>query len=139
MLSYSSHAASHTYKHARYLTSDLKIFGSPPSPKSLTLTFSECLFGAISQSDLRGCLPGRSPHFAPNKTSLTTLKLCIFLVGMLYQVFICRWISLTNSESSAIKSTAKTCFAISISNGNLMISVTGGLTYLAQPQDELHI
>ena len=30
--------------------------------------FLPCLFGTVSQSDLRCCLPGSSPHFAPNKT-----------------------------------------------------------------------
>ena len=42
-----------------------------------------------------------------------------------------RWITQTNSDSSAIKSTANACLIISISNGNLMISVAGGLTYWA--------
>ena len=37
-----------------------------------------CLFGAVCQSFLKCCLPGCSPHFAPSKTSLTTLMLCIF-------------------------------------------------------------
>ena len=31
------------------------------------------------QGYLRCCLPGCSPHFAPNKAQLTTLMLCIFL------------------------------------------------------------
>ena len=35
-------------------------------------------FGAVSQSSLICCLLGYSPHFAPHKIWLTTLKLCIF-------------------------------------------------------------
>ena len=31
------------------------------------LSFPPCLFGGVSQSYLRCCLPGCSPHFAPNK------------------------------------------------------------------------
>ena len=31
------------------------------------LNFPPCLFGGVSQSYLRCCLPGCSPHFAPNK------------------------------------------------------------------------
>ena len=53
-------------------------YWTPPSPKPCILAFPHCRFGAVSQSYLRCCLPGCSPHFAPNKTSLTTLKLCIF-------------------------------------------------------------
>ena len=36
------------------------------------------LFGAVSQSYLRCCLPGYSPHFVPNKTYLATFTLYIF-------------------------------------------------------------
>ena len=42
------------------------------------LIFPHCLFGAVSQSYLRCYLSDCSPHFAPNKTYLTTRKLCIF-------------------------------------------------------------
>ena len=35
-------------------------------------------FGAVSQSSLICCLLGYSPHFAPHKIWLITLKLCIF-------------------------------------------------------------
>ena len=41
---------------------------TPPSPKPYTLTFPHCRFGAGSQSYLRCCLPGCSPHSTPNKT-----------------------------------------------------------------------
>ena len=54
---------------------------TPPSPKSYILTFLHCLFGTVSQSYLRCCLPGRSLHFAPNKTELATLTFCIFIVN----------------------------------------------------------
>ena len=37
-----------------------------------------------SLSELRCCLPGCSPHSAPNKTSLTTLKLCVFFSSYLW-------------------------------------------------------
>ena len=37
------------------------------SPKPYILTFPHCRFGAVSQSYVRCCLPGSSPHFAPNK------------------------------------------------------------------------
>ena len=45
----------------------------PPSPKSYILTFRDYIFGAISQGQSlpvprKCCLPGFSPHFAPNKT-----------------------------------------------------------------------
>ena len=43
-------------------------YWTPPSPKPYTLTFPHCCFGAVSQSYLRCCLPGCSPHFTPNKT-----------------------------------------------------------------------
>ena len=36
------------------------------------------LFGRVFQSYLKCCLPDHSPHFTPNKTYLTTLRLCIF-------------------------------------------------------------
>ena len=51
-----------------------------PSPKPYILTFPHCRFGAVSESYLRCCLLGWSPHFAPNKTSLTTLKLYNFFL-----------------------------------------------------------
>ena len=41
----------------------------------IELNWTDCLFGAISQSYLRCCLLGCSPHFAPNKTQLAALKL----------------------------------------------------------------
>ena len=41
---------------------------APASPKSYMLTSPYSLFGAVSQSYLKCCLPGCSPHFAPNKT-----------------------------------------------------------------------
>ena len=46
---------------------------TPSSQKSYILTFPDYIFGAISQSQSlpaprRCCLPGFSPHFAPNKT-----------------------------------------------------------------------
>ena len=37
-----------------------------PSPKSHILTSPPCLFGSVSQSYLRWCLLGCSPHFAPD-------------------------------------------------------------------------
>ena len=49
-----------------------------PSPKPYMLTFPHCHFGAVSQSYLRSCLLGCSPHFSPNKTKLATLKLYFF-------------------------------------------------------------
>ena len=42
-------------------------YWTPPSPKPYILVFSHCCFGADSQSYLRCCLLGLSPHFAPNK------------------------------------------------------------------------
>ena len=36
--------------------------------QNLILSFPHCRFGAVSQSFLRCCLPGCSPHFAPNIT-----------------------------------------------------------------------
>ena len=36
------------------------------------------LFRAVPQSHLRCCLPGHRPHFAPKKTSLTTLAVHFF-------------------------------------------------------------
>ena len=51
---------------------------SPFTTISYLLTFLPYLFGAVSQSYLKCCLPGYSSHFAPNKTWLTTLTLCIF-------------------------------------------------------------
>ena len=53
-------------------------YWTPPSPKPYMLTFPDCHFGAVSQSYLSCWLPGCSPHFAPNKTELTTLKFYIF-------------------------------------------------------------
>ena len=41
------------------------------------LSFPHHLFGAISQKYLRCCLPGCSPHFAPNKTN-SQLSCCAF-------------------------------------------------------------
>ena len=52
-----------------------------PSLKSYILTFSDFLFGAVSQSYLRCCLLGCGPHFTPNKTYLTNLNLSIFIWG----------------------------------------------------------
>ena len=49
-----------------------------PSPKPYILTFPHCPFGAVSESYLRCCLLGCSPHFAPNKISLTTLTSWFF-------------------------------------------------------------
>ena len=41
-----------------------------PSPKiTYILTFPPCLFGAVSHSYLRCCLPSCNPHFGPNKTT----------------------------------------------------------------------
>lgn len=42
------------------------------------LTSPHCRFGEVSQSYLRCCLRGCSPHLVPNKTELATLKLYIF-------------------------------------------------------------
>ena len=51
----------------------------PSSLKSyIALTFPLFRFGTVFQSYLKCCLLGCSPHFAPNKTQLTSLKLCIF-------------------------------------------------------------
>ena len=47
------------------------------SPYLYALVFSHYLFGAVSQSYLRGCLPGCSPNLAPDKTTCTP-TLCIF-------------------------------------------------------------
>ena len=44
-------------------------YWTPPSPKPCILTFPCCHFGAVSQSYLRCCLPGCSPHFAPKLNS----------------------------------------------------------------------
>ena len=41
---------------------------SPFTKITYVLTFPPCLFRAVSQSYLRCCLLGRSPHFAPHKT-----------------------------------------------------------------------
>ena len=38
----------------------------PPSPKPYIFTFLHCLFGAVSQSCLRYCLPGCSPPWTCN-------------------------------------------------------------------------
>ena len=35
------------------------------------------IFGTVSQNYLRYCLPGCNLHFAPNKTLLAPLTLCI--------------------------------------------------------------
>ena len=51
-----------------------------------------CLFGAVSQSYLRCCLLGCSPHFAPNKTKLATLMLCFFFFLFLSQDFFTCWL-----------------------------------------------
>ena len=51
---------------------------SPLTTISYILTFPPYIFGAVSQSYLKCCLPGYSSHFAPNKIWLTTLTLCIF-------------------------------------------------------------
>ena len=60
-----------------------------PSPKPYMLTFPHCHFGAVSQSYLRSCLLGCSPHFSPNKTKLATLMLCFFF--FLSQDFFTCW------------------------------------------------
>ena len=39
-----------------------------PFTKITHIVSSARLFGALSQSYLKGSLPGCSPHFAPNKT-----------------------------------------------------------------------
>ena len=41
---------------------------SPFPQITCILTFPPCLFGAVSQSYLKCCLLGCSPHFTPNKT-----------------------------------------------------------------------
>ena len=87
---------------------------TPSLPKPYILTFPQCRFGAVFQSYLWCCSPGCSPHFAPNKTYLTTLKLYIFFsqhnqsVQLLscVQLFVTPWtaacqgsLSTTNSQS----------------------------------------
>ena len=52
--------------------------GAPPSSKPYILNFPHCRFGAVSQSYLRCCLPGCSPHFAP-KENLTHNSQIIYL------------------------------------------------------------
>ena len=39
------------------------------------------LFGTVPQNYLTGCLLNYGPHFAPNKTSLTSLTLCTYSVN----------------------------------------------------------
>ena len=51
-------------------------YWTPLSPKPYIFTSPYCHFGAVSQSYLWCCLPGCSPHFAPDKT---TWNLYIFL------------------------------------------------------------
>ena len=51
-----------------------------PFTKILNIDFPLLLLGAVSQSYLSFGLPGCSLHFAPSKTELSTLTLCIFLV-----------------------------------------------------------
>ena len=60
-------------------------YWTPPSSKSYTLTFPHCCFGAVSQNYLTCCLLGSSPHIAPNKTYLTTLKLYILFSLQLWR------------------------------------------------------
>ena len=61
-----------------------------PFTKTFILTFPHCCFGAVSRSYLRCCLPGCSPHFAPNKT---TLKLYIsFSLVDTYMLVMKQWI-----------------------------------------------
>ena len=56
----------------------------PPLPKSHILTFTFYLFGAVSQTYLRGCLLGCSPHFAPPQKTTHTLNVVhLFLVDLL--------------------------------------------------------
>ena len=53
----------------------------PPSLKSyIALTFPLFHFGTVFQSYLKCCLLGCSPHFAPNKTLVTSLQLCNFFL-----------------------------------------------------------
>ena len=40
-----------------------------------------CHFGAVSKSYLWCCLPGCSPHFAPDETWLATLKINLYIPG----------------------------------------------------------
>lgn len=52
---------------------------SSPSPKShIHSPFSPCLFGAVSQSYLRGYLLGHSPHIVPDETCNSHAVLFIF-------------------------------------------------------------
>ena len=44
------------------------IAGSPPLLESHTYSLSPYLFGTVSQSHLRCCLPGYNPHIVPHKT-----------------------------------------------------------------------
>ena len=55
-------------------------YRTPPSLKSYILSFPHCHFGAVSQSYLRCCLPGRSLHFAPNKTCSSQVVYLFLLV-----------------------------------------------------------
>ena len=50
---------------------------SPFTKITYTLSLLPSRFGTVSQSYLRCCLPGFSPHTGPNKTSLTTLILFV--------------------------------------------------------------
>ena len=54
--------------------------GAPPTEVRHAAPAPPPLRSGLSER-LRRCLPGHTPHFAPNKTELTTLTSCIFLVN----------------------------------------------------------
>ena len=66
-----------------------KILYTDLPPSLLILTFARYLFGAVFQSSLRCCLPGCSPHLAPDKTPLSTLMLYIFWLTVDLLVMLC--------------------------------------------------
>ena len=55
-----------------------------PFTKTLYIDLSILCFGAVSQSYLRCCLPGCSPHFAPNKTTHNSQVVHLFLVNITF-------------------------------------------------------
>ena len=78
---------------------------TPPSPKSHLYWPCPCLFGAGSQSYLRCCFLGCSPHSAPNKTYLTTFMLYTFFFK--YTEAMHRWrFKIQNDISEILRSFA---------------------------------